>query len=82
MTPAEQRIFDLTLQIGEAITVAEGVPEWAAHGVVGLLESALAFLQGGTDDEREAAAMKAAEALKKALDDKKFGPTTLPSGGE
>ena len=51
------------------------IPGWALT-VIGILASTIAkILSARTDDDREEALMEAAEAIKKALDEKKFGPS-------
>ena len=51
------------------------IPAWAKTAISILLQTIAKVLSAENDDEREEAFMEAAEAIKKALDEKKFGPS-------
>lgn len=50
------------------------LPPWALSALFGLVEGGVRLLTAQNDDEREEALMAAAESMKAALDQKKFGP--------
>ena len=50
------------------------LPPWAMNAAFGLVEGLVKLLSADDDAGREAAMMEAAEAMKAALDQKKFGP--------